>query len=171
MADTDTTAAVETGPPVEKASGLLGLVVAMLVTTVISGVGGGVFGLYANGKSDRPPEPGKKALKQADETKRPFAGDVNLKSLASIVTNLGGPRGTWVRLEAAIVLGPDAAKEEGLLASRIGEDIIAFLRTVPLAQIEGANGFQNLREDLNDRARIRSEGKVREIIIQSLIVE
>ena len=163
--------AVEPSPPAEKASGLLGLVVAMLVTTVISGVGGGLFGLYANGKSNRPPEPTKKTQKHADDTKRPFTGDVNLKSLASIVTNLGGPKGTWVRLEAAIVLGPDTAKEESLLSGKISEDIVAFLRTVPLAQIEGANGFQNLREDLNDRARIRSEGKVREIIIQSLIVE
>lgn len=170
MADNEVSAG-EPNPPVEKASGLLGLVVAMLVTTVISGVGGGLFGLYANGKSNRPPELNKKAQKHADDTKRPFTGEVNLKSLASIVTNLGGPRGTWVRLEAAIVFGPDAAKEESLLSGRITEDIVAFLRTVPLAQIEGANGFQNLREDLNDRARIRSEGKVREIIIQSLIVE
>jgi flagellar FliL protein len=143
----------------------------MLVTTVISGVGGGVFGLYANGKSNPATEPAKKAKKHAEEAKRPFAGEVNLKSLASIVTNLGAPKGTWVRLEAAIVVGLDAAKEENMLAGRISEDIVAFLRTVPLAQIEGANGFQNLREDLNDRARIRSEGKVREVIIQSLIVE
>jgi flagellar FliL protein len=170
MADNEAPAG-EPGRPVEKASGLLGLVVAMLVTTVISGVGGGVFGLYANGKSNPAAEPAKKMQKQAEEAKRPFAGDLNLKSLASIVTNLGAPKGTWVRLEAAIVLGPDAAKEENLLAGRISEDIVAFLRTVPLAQIEGANGFQNLREDLNDRARIRSEGKVREVIIQSLIVE
>jgi len=170
MADNELPAG-EPGPPVEKASGLLGLVVAMLVTTVIAGVGGGLFGLYAYGKSSHHPEPGKKAQKHADDTKRPFTGDVNLRSLASIVTNLGYPKGTWIRLEAAIVFGPDAAKEENLLSGRIGEDIVAFLRTVPLAQIEGANGFQNLREDLNDRARIRSEGKVREIIIQSLIVE
>ncbi len=143
----------------------------MLVTTVISGVGGGVFGLYANGKSNPAADPAKKAQKHAEDSKRPFTGDLNLKSLASIVTNLGAPKGTWVRLEAAIVVGPDAAKEENLLAGRISEDIVSFLRTVPLAQIEGANGFQNLREDLNDRARIRSEGKVREVIIQSLIVE
>ena len=170
MADNEAPAG-EPGPPAEKASGLLGLVVAMLVTTVISGVGGGLFGLYANGQSHPQADQAKKPKKHAEEAKRPFAGDVNIKSLSSIVTNLGSPKGTWVRLEAAILVGPDAAKEENLLAGRIIEDIVAFLRTVPLAQIEGANGFQNLREDLNDRARIRSEGKVREVIIQSLIVE
>ena len=118
MADNEEPAG-ESGPPVEKASGLLGLVVAMLVTTVISGVGGGVFGLYANGKGNTAAEPANKAQKHAEDAKRPFAGDVNLKSLASIVTNLGAPNGTWVRLEAAIVIGPDAAKEENMLAGRI----------------------------------------------------
>jgi flagellar FliL protein len=38
-------------------------------------------------------------------------------------------------------------------------------------QIEGPSGFQHLREDLNDRVRVRSEGKVLELIIQSLILE
>jgi flagellar FliL protein len=170
MADNEVSAE-EPKPAVEKGTGLLGLVVAMLITTVTSGVGGGLFGLYANGTSNRLPEPSKKAQKHADDAKRPFAGDVNLRPLASIITNLGGPKGTWIRLEAAIVFGLDAAKEESLLSGRITEDIVGFLRTVPLAQLEGANGFQNLREDLNDRARIRSEGKVREVIIQSLIVE
>jgi flagellar FliL protein len=42
---------------------------------------------------------------------------------------------------------------------------------VQLGQIEGASGFQNLREDLNDLVRIRSAGKVRELVIQTLIVE
>ena len=40
-----------------------------------------------------------------------------------------------------------------------------------LTQIEGASGFQHLREDLNERARIRSGGKVRDLVIQALIVE
>ncbi len=58
-----------------------------------------------------------------------------------------------------------------MLAATITEDIVAYLRTVSLAQIEGASGFQHLREDLNDRARVRSGGKVRELIIHTLIVE
>ena len=48
--------------------------------------------------------------------------------------------------------------------------IIARLRP-KLAQIQGASGFQHLREDLNDRVRVRSGGKVRDLVIQSLIIE
>ena len=58
-----------------------------------------------------------------------------------------------------------------MLAAQITEDLVAFLRTVPLAQIQGASGFQHLREDLNDRVRVRSGGKVHELVIQALIIE
>ena len=57
------------------------------------------------------------------------------------------------------------------LTARIQEDVVGYLRTVSLKQIEGATGFQYLSEDLNERVRARSDGVVRELIIQGLIVE
>ena len=48
----------------------------------------------------------------------------------------------------------------------IGDDIVAYLRTVSLAQIEGPRGLAASRQDLNERAAIRSAGKVRELIIE-----
>lgn len=164
--------AAPAGEPAEaadKPSGLLGFIIAMLVATVVSAVGGGVFGMYGMSSGGAPTE--KKHEKAKESAKPPFTDGLNLKSLSPIVTNLGGPRGTWVRLEAAVVLGADGGKEDNVLAGKITEDIVAYLRTVPLAQIEGANGFQNLREDLNERARVRSEARVREVVIQSLVVE
>lgn len=164
-----TAAPVEGGETAERSSGLLGFIIAMLVATVVAGVGGGIFGMYGIGTSGGASE--KSAEKHADRPKHNFAGALNLKALSPIITNLAAPRGTWIRLEAAIVIDGAAAKEENVLAGKISEDIVAFLRTVPLVQIEGANGFQHLREDLNDRARMRSGGSVRELIIQSMIVE
>ena len=58
-----------------------------------------------------------------------------------------------------------------MLVAQITEDIIAFLRTVTLVQIQGASGFQHLREDLSDRVRVRSGGKIRDLVIQSMIIE
>jgi len=153
----------------EKPSGVLGFIIAMLIATVVSGVGGGIFGMYGMGSTSAPPE--KKREKIAEGPKQPFTEGLNLKSLSPIVTNLAGPKGTWVRLEAAIVVVSDGGKEDSVLAGKISEDIVAYLRTVSMGQIEGANGFQNLREDLNERARVRSGGRVREIVIQSLVVE
>jgi flagellar FliL protein len=42
---------------------------------------------------------------------------------------------------------------------------------VTLRQLEGASGYQHLREDLNDRVRMRSSGNVRDLIIQTLVIE
>jgi flagellar FliL protein len=153
----------------ERSAGLLGFIIAMLVATVVAGVGGGIFGMYGLGTTVT--EVGKKSEPPPERAKTPFAPGQNVRALSPIVTNLAGPRGTWIRLEAAIVVDSAAASEESMLAAKIAEDIMAFLRTVPLAQIEGANGFQHLREDLNDRVRARSGGNVRELIIQSMIVE
>jgi flagellar FliL protein len=94
-----------------------------------------------------------------------------VKSLPAIVTNLAAPDRTWLRLEASIIVEAAEAKQADLLAAQIGEDVVAFLRTVTLPQIQGASGFQHLREDLAERVRVRSGGRVRELLIQTLIFE
>ena len=65
----------------------------------------------------------------------------------------------------------ESGKESEAMIAEVTEDIVAFLRTVPLEQLEGPSGFQHLREDLNDRARVRSEGRVNELIVQGLVIE
>ncbi|MCK9911084.1 flagellar basal body-associated FliL family protein, partial [Microbacteriaceae bacterium K1510] len=91
-----------------------------------------------------------------------------LRPLAPIVTNLADSKTVWIRLEASLVFQEIPEDADGLSA-RITEDIVGYLRTVSVKQIEGAAGFQYLSEDLNERARARSDGLVQEIIIQGLI--
>ena len=86
------------------------------------------------------------------------------------LNDLASPERTWVRLEASIVVESESA-ESNQLAANITEDIIAFLRTLSLPLVEGASGFQHLREDLNDRVRMRRGGKVRDLVIHTFIVE
>jgi flagellar FliL protein len=95
----------------------------------------------------------------------------NLKVLAPVVTNLSDGRDVWIRLESSLLFRDAVPEDADALATRIGEDLVAFLRTVSVKQIEGASGFQHLCEDLNDRVRVRSKGRVQELIIQGLIVE
>ena len=38
-------------------------------------------------------------------------------------------------------------------------------------QFEGSRGLQHLRDDLSERANIRSSGKVRELIIETLVIQ
>jgi flagellar protein FliL len=94
-----------------------------------------------------------------------------VKVLSPIVTNLLGEPPVWIRIEASLVFEDEVPDDADLLATRISEDIIAYLRTLEVEQIQGAIGFQHLGEDLNDRARVRSNGRVRELIIQGLIIE
>jgi flagellar protein FliL len=91
--------------------------------------------------------------------------------LPPIVTNIGGPGDTWVRLEASIVYDIKALPHPEVTAAEIAADELAYLRTATLAQIEGPIGLQNIRQDLNERAAIRSSGKVTELIVRTLVVQ
>jgi flagellar FliL protein len=100
-----------------------------------------------------------------------FSPSARLRKISPVVTNLASPPGTWVRLEASVITDQLNEEEAGVLVARVGEDVVAYLRTISPAQIEGARGLQYLREDLNERAAIRSSGKVRELIIETLVVQ
>lgn len=94
----------------------------------------------------------------------------NLRPLSPIVTNLAGTPPVWIRVEASLVFH-EVPSDADALSARISEDLVGFLRTVSVKQLEGATGFQHLTEDLNDRVRVRSNGRVRELVIQGLIIE
>jgi len=103
-----------------------------------------------------------------------FGGGVGMLSGSlppAIVTNLSAPPETWVRFEGAIVADARLNSDVEALSGEINNDIIAYLRTVSLAQIEGPSGFQLLRQALNERVAIRSKGKVSELAIRTLVVQ
>jgi flagellar FliL protein len=143
---------------------------AMAVLTGLSVGAGGLFGLQVLSKAGKPPPAAAKSeTKAGDNAKGRFSDKATLHALTPIVTNLASPERTWIRLEASIVI--DGEGDAKGLAATITEDTVAYLRTLSLPLIEGASGLLHLREDLNDRARIRSSGKVRDLIIHTLIVE
>jgi flagellar protein FliL len=163
-------AAVQAQPAGPQRSPMLSLAVALLAVTVL-GIGvGGAFGLLLLPNAEKVAPLGKAEPASAPAVKGRFGANATLRALAPIITNLASPEKTWVRIEASLVMDGEPA-DAGVLSAQITDDLIAFLRTVPLAQIEGASGFQHLREDLNDRVRVRSGGKVRDLVIQTFIVE
>jgi flagellar FliL protein len=112
---------------------------------------------------------------QKDVQERPvasaFSPSARLRKISPVVTNLASPPGSWIRLEASVVTDQLNEEEANVLVARVGEDVVSYLRTISPTQIEGARGLQYLREDLNERAAIRSSGKVRELIIETLVVQ
>jgi flagellar FliL protein len=91
--------------------------------------------------------------------------------LPPIVTNLGAPQDTWVRLEGSIIFDPKTLPHPEAVAGQIGDDVLAYLRTVSLHQLEGPIGLENIRQDLNERAATRSGGKVHAFVIRTLVVQ
>ncbi len=88
--------------------------------------------------------------------------------LGAITTNLAPPSTVWVRADLSLVFREHS---DVVLASEIQEDFLAYLRTVKLHQIDGPSGFRHLKSDLAERAAIRSEGKVAQVLIRSFILE
>jgi flagellar FliL protein len=171
MAAADEEAELEPAPPppAPPMSLLTFLLVAGALTLLA--LGAGYFGgLQVLSSAERALSSKKDAA--ADQvTGLPSVKPGNVKALAPIVTNLAGSPPVWIRLEASLVFQGDVPKNADALGARIGEDILAFLRTVSVKQIEGAIGFQHLSEDLNDRVRVRGGGEVQELVIQGLIIE
>jgi flagellar FliL protein len=88
--------------------------------------------------------------------------------LEPITTNLAYPSENWIRLEVALAF---KGAPELPLAEDIHQDILAYRRTVSLQQIEGPRGFQYLKDDLQERVDLRSQGKVSKIMLRSFVVE
>jgi flagellar protein FliL len=100
-----------------------------------------------------------------------FAGELALERLSPVVTNLLEPSGVYVRVDLALVMDRMEEEQRARLAAEIASDALAYMRTLTLAQIEGASGLQFLREDLSERAATRSDGRVREVVIETLVVQ
>ncbi|MBC2887572.1 flagellar basal body-associated FliL family protein [Ochrobactrum sp. CM-21-5] len=149
-------------------SSIMGLLAVVAVLTVIAAGGGWYLGgmisteqgsVKSSGKNDKP--------KQGDFESRAIGTVVPLQP---IVTNLGIPQNTWVRLEASLVAKP-GHEIPAAVAANVGDDFLSFLRSVNLMQLQGAAGLAYLRADLEERARLRSEGAVDRVFISALVVE
>jgi flagellar protein FliL len=170
--------APEIAPVVRKPSSTPAFIATILILTGLSVGCGGLMGLQLLGKMEAGP-PSKVEARSGQGSgqssgqaaKSRYPAGANLRALPPILTNLASPARTWIRLEAALVVDGEQTPEANMLVAQVAEDIVAFLRTVTLVQIQGASGFQHLREDLNDRVRVRSAGKVRDLVIQSMIIE
>jgi flagellar FliL protein len=109
--------------------------------------------------------------KPAEAAAAPPSEPSTLYDLPPVITNLGSPQDIWVRFEGSIVFDPKTLPHPEAIAAEIGDDFLAYLRTVSLKQLEGPIGLQNIRQDLKERAATRSGGKVRELVIRTLVVQ
>ena len=145
------------------------IMVLLALTLVAAGLGGGLGIKLADQVEDAVRQKDSAEEKPAAEPR--YAGATHLKPLAPVLTNLAEPHDIWMRVEASIVFDDEEIATDDVLAGKIGEDILTYLRTVSLSQIESPSGMLHLREDLSERARTRSEGRVKELVIQTMVVQ
>ncbi len=156
----------------EKRAASMAVVAAWIVATLLAALAGGVFGLQIETITEQPKRPQEEVNTSRPVTPAPaYSESGTIRALPPVVTKLAGEQAAWVRIEASIVLAGSPAEEEEILAAKMAEDMVAFLQTVSVSDIEGPSGFLQLREDLAERARIRSDGRVRDLIIHTFIVE
>ena len=173
-----------TGP--KKSSPLI-VIAALAVLTLIAGGGGWlVGGMLApkplSAEEAKIVEDAKAAIALKNAGQKP-AGEAGKKDdglpkiateangvvqLDAITTNLAYPTENWIRLEVALLFkgAPDVA-----MAEQIHQDIAAYLKTVSLQQIEGPRGFQYLKDDIEERVDLRSEGRVTNVIFRTFVIQ
>ena len=178
-------AEAESGPKTSKGK-MVPTIAAVAVLTLVAIAGGaGVGMLIGAAKPDPAPTPDETAAAAATEGAETAAetatadekvdggteaDPIMLVKLLPVITNIATPPKTLIRIEASIVLHAKDVENVDVLAAQIQADTMTFLRTVDLAQIEGARGLLHLREDLKERARLRSPA-ITDYLIQSMVAQ
>ena len=167
------------GTESKKKSAIVMLIAAIAVLTLVAGGGGWLIGSMIAPKVKAVEDANKaaeaaKAAKAGGEGKAEeglphVATEANgIVQLEPITTNLAYPSENWIRLEVALMFnGPTDVK----IAEDIHQDILAYLRTVSLQQIEGPRGFQYLKDDIQERVDLRSEGRVSKVMFRTFVIE
>jgi len=137
-------------------SGMIVTIAIVLVLSMIAAGGGWMLGGVLAPQVAQPEETAAIAEGGAEDAAE-GEGEIklreNLVPLEPIMTNLSYPSDNWIRIEVSLVF---SGLPDNVLADQIHQDIMAYLRTVSLQQIEGPRGFQYLREDLRERVKLRS---------------
>jgi len=165
---------------VKKKSGVMGLVIPLVVLTAVGGGGGWVIGNMLAPQVKQATEAATAAeeaaagaeggeAKKEEEGLPKISTEANgVVALEPITTNLAYPSENWIRLEVALMFnGPPDVQ----IAEAVHQDILAYMRTVSLQQVEGPRGFQYLKDDLQERVDLRSEGRVSKVMFRTLVIE
>lgn len=151
--------------------GIGGFVIAALIAIVLGAGGGGAYGYFLmpdvapqnSGPTDKAPPP-------AGPTAGRFPGDAIELAIPSVITDLNSEPAVRARLDVSIIVVHGTPQTTTLLGE-VREDVIAYLKGLSLADIQGVRGFQNLREQLDDRARVRGRGAILGLLIGGLVLE
>ena len=157
----------------KKSSSMVMTIAGLAILTVLGAGGGWVVGGMITPKTAGAQAHASATAGGHGETKgegiEKIAAEANgIVQLDPITPNLAYPATNWVRLEVALMFrGPTDVP----LSQEIHQDIMSYLRTVSLQQIEGPRGFQYLRDDLQERVDLRAKGRVSKVMFRTFVIE
>jgi flagellar protein FliL len=99
-----------------------------------------------------------------------YTGSMQTVPLPPVITNMANTN-SWVRMEASLVYDGAEGNLPSTLPAEITEDILALMRTLTLAHVAGPSGFLHLKGDIVERANQRSGGRVKDVLVLSLVFE
>ncbi|MBN7756732.1 flagellar basal body-associated FliL family protein [Nitratireductor aquimarinus] len=165
-------ALLEQQPPESKGPSLVLQLAILLVMSALAGGAAWFAGSYLESRTaieeSGTAESEDAAHGNAGSEQAAVPGPVGVYTIEPITTNLAEPSEIWVRAEMALVF---EGEPDPVIAEAVHQDLFAYLRTIKLRQVETASGFQHLRSDLEERARVRSDGAVKQILFRALLFE
>lgn len=157
----------QTEPAKTKKGGSLILLGAVFLVLTAGAVGAGWFLGDMLGKEASAAKAAV-AAEATEDGEGDYESTLALLPLPAINTSLAAPADVWARLEASLLFETET---DELVAEAVHQDFLAFVRTVKPHQIEGASGYRHFKADLLEIARVRSEGKVKDVLIRTLLFE
>lgn len=154
-----------------RGSGALRWLLTLMLLTLLAVATGGGFGFVMMSRIEKRIEAKFKAASEKASIASPYSGDIAIHKLPAIVANMASSGDYWVRMEGSIIYRKDPDINPEVMAAEMRQDILSYLRTVSVSQIQGPSGLLHLREDLNERAHLRSKGFIREFVVESLVVQ
>lgn len=136
----------------------------LLVTIVAAGAGMGVVWLVkpmaASSASSETRAAGAAGAKRTTQ----------LLELPSIIGQVGAERKSWVRADLSVVVPSDPPLTSGD-AALLADDYLAYMQTLSLEDLSTRIGLRVLKEDLEERARIRLRAKSAQVVFRSMVIE
>ena len=164
-----------------KTSTLSSVWVPLILATLLSILGGAAHGffIFQNQKVQKsglnPPAAPTKDVSapQSGATRPPdkLPSKIITREMQPLITNLLMPADMWIRLESTIVFDQADIENPDVILAEVSGDLLAYLRSLTIREVQGTEGLMFLRQELKERVGIRTKGRVKDIIIQALVVQ
>ncbi|MCC2096095.1 MAG: flagellar basal body-associated FliL family protein [Hyphomicrobiales bacterium] len=171
-------------PEEKQQSSMKGMVIGIVLATLLAGGAGVLYGIalpQQKAPAQAGAAPAETAVETAHGKTKPASAHKSGKDkekktravhrLNPIIANLKQPKDRWIRLDAAVVLQDVKDEEIDKLKGKMAADILAYLRTLTLSDVEGPMGLLNLRQDIQRRLKMRAGDRVQDFLISAMVVQ